>query len=615
MPELTDESRGSVYVHMGTCGAAAGAPEIKSTFLKEFEKTGISDITLTPTGCAGFCSREPMATVRLSGFPPVKYGDLTPDKVQKIVNEHIIGGNIAKKYAIGIGEEKDIPFFKKQEFIVLRNKGILDPGKIEDYLANDGYAALKKVLTTKKPQEVIEETIEAGLRGRGGAGFPTGIKWKMCAEEPKTPKYIIGNCDEGDPGAYMDRSLLESDPHSVIEGMTIAAYAIGALKGYMYIRTEYPLAVKQMEIAISQAMGHGFLGENILGTGFDFNIEIREGAGAFVCGEETSLIHSIEGKTPEPGQRPPFPAQAGIWGCPTVINNVETLANVPVILDRSAAWYSKIGTPTSKGTKIFSLVGKINNSGLIEVPMGITLREIIYDIGGGIPGKKNFKAVQTGGPSGGCIPAEHIDLPVDYESLNEVGSIMGSGGMIVMDEDTCMVDVSKFFIQFTNDESCGKCSTCRDGSKAMLRVLTRITEGEGREGDLEYLEELCLAIGDGSMCGLGKTLPNPVLSTLRYFREEYETHIKEKKCPALVCRGLIQFSVVKEKCTGCQLCVSACPTGAITGPRSQPHNLDRSKCTKCRACYEICKFDAIAGDAIVIDPGEIEKQNDKSHNK
>jgi NADH-quinone oxidoreductase subunit F len=423
--------------------------------------------------------------------------------------------------------------------IVMRNRGTIDPEKIDEYIARDGYAALEKTLTELKPEDVIGEIRKSGLRGRGGGGFPTGVKWEICRAEGKTPKYIIANCDEGDPGAYMDRSVLESDPHSVIEGMTIAAYAVGASRGYFYIRTEYPLAIRNARTALRQAREYGLIGENILGSGFGFDMEIREGSGAFVCGEETSLIHSIEGRSPEPRQRPPFPAQAGIWGCPTVINNVETLATVAPVILRGAEWFSGIGTEGSKGTKIFSLVGKINDSGLIEVPMGIPLREIIYDIGGGIPRHKKLKAIQTGGPSGGCIPAHLVDLPVDYESLKESGSMMGSGGMIVMDENTCMVDIAKYFIQFTNDESCGKCTTCRDGSDALLEVLTRITEGEGREGDIELLEELSLAIKDASMCGLGSSLPNPVLSTLRYFRNEYEAHIKHKKCPAIVCRGII----------------------------------------------------------------------------
>jgi NADH-quinone oxidoreductase subunit F len=547
--------KGKIAVHMGTCGIAAGARDVMEAVRDELKKRSIRDIDLTTTGCAGFCSREPMITVELRDSPPVKYGNLTPEKARKILAEHIAGGNIVMECAIGIGSQEqhlaadratapvprlsDIPFFNKQMLVVLRNEGIIDPERIEDAIARDGYAALEKTLTSLTPEEVIEEVTRSGLRGRGGAGFPTGIKWSVCRRETKTPKYIIGNCDEGDPGAYMDRSLLESDPHSLVEGMTIAAYAIGASRGYVYVRSEYPLAIERLRKAIGQAREYGLLGEKILGSAFDFDIEIREGSGAFVCGEETSLIHSIEGQSPEPRQRPPFPAQVGLWGCPTVINNVETLANVPVIITRGAHWYSRIGTATSKGTKIFSLVGKINNTGLIEVPMGITLREIIYEIGGGIPANRRFKAAQTGGPSGGCIPNSLLNVPIDYESLKEAGSMMGSGGMIVMDEDTCMVDVSKFFVQFTNDESCGKCSVCRDGSDALLEVLTRISEGEGREGDIEFLEELGSAIKDASMCGLGQTLPNPVLSTLRYFREEFEAHVKYKRCPAVVCRGII----------------------------------------------------------------------------
>jgi len=532
--------RGRITVHMGTCGIAAGAKEIVSAFREEMRKTGTKDIRFAASGCAGLCSREPMATVELTGTPPVAYRDLDPEKARQIFRDHVLGGEPVAGFSFGIDADlSTIPFFRKQMPVVLRNRGMIDPERIDDSLARDGYAALEMVLTSRKREDVVEEIRRSGLRGRGGGGFPTGRKWEICRAETKTPKYIIGNCDEGDPGAYMDRNVLESDPHSVIEGMTIAAYAVGASRGYFYIRTEYPLAIRNMRTALRQAGEYGLIGENILGTGFRFDIEIREGSGAFVCGEETSLIHSIEGMSPEPRQRPPFPAQTGLWGCPTVINNVETLATVPSVILRGADWFSGIGTETSKGTKIFSLVGKIHDSGLIEVPMGIRLREIIYEIGGGIPDHKKFKAVQTGGPSGGCIPSHLIDLPVDYESLKESGSMMGSGGMIVMDENTCMVDIAKYFTQFTNDESCGKCTTCRDGSGALLEVLTRITEGEGREGDIEFLEEMSLAIQDASMCGLGASLPNPVLSTIRYFRKEYEEHIRHKRCPAIVCRGII----------------------------------------------------------------------------
>jgi NADH:ubiquinone oxidoreductase subunit F (NADH-binding)/predicted metal-binding protein len=472
--------------------------------------------------------------------------------------------------------------------VVLRNKGLIDPEKIDDYFARDGYQGMGLALTSLTPEQVIDQITRSGLRGRGGAGFPTGVKWKICRAEKKTPKYLIGNCDEGDPGAYMDRSLLESDPHSLVEGMTIAAYAIGAAQGYVYVRTEYPLARQRLQKAIDDARACGLLGQNILSTGFAFDLEIREGSGAFVCGEETSLIHSIEGASPEPTQRPPFPAQSGLWGCPTIINNVETLANVPQIITRGAEWFAGIGTATSKGTKIFSLVGKINNTGLIEVPMGITLRDVVYKIGGGIPDNKQFKAVQTGGPSGGCIPSKFIDLPIDYESLKEVGSMMGSGGMIVMDEDTCMVDVSKFFIQFTNDESCGKCSACREGSEALLEVLTRISEGNGREGDVAFLEELGEAIKDASMCGLGQTLPNPVLSTIKYFKDEYVAHIAEKNCPAKVCKPLIKYYIDPDKCPGCTLCLKACPGGAVKGSNKHVHVIDQDTCTKCGECLEVC---------------------------
>ena len=577
----------------GTGCVAGGSFRIKQALEEEIAKHGLRDeISLVATGCNGFCGQGPLMVV----IPEqIFYGWLKTEDIPVLVQEHFLKGRLVKKLMFTPPEKKepipllgDIPFFKKQMLLVLRNKGLIDPEKIEDYLARDGYTALEKVLTSLNPEEVIEEIIKSGLRGRGGAGFPTGVKWKICRKEPRTPKYVICNCDEGDPGAYMDRSVFESDPHSVIEGQTIAGYAIGASHGYIYVRSEYPLAIKRMQIALDQAKEYGLLGENILGTGFSFDLEIREGSGAFVCGEETSLIHSIEGKSPEPRQRPPFPAQVGIWGYPTVINNVETLANVPIIVTRGAEWYAQIGTATSKGTKIFSLVGKINNTGLIEVPMGITLREIIYEIGGGIPDKKQFKAVQTGGPSGGCIPNSLVDLPIDYESLKEAGSMMGSGGMIVMDEDTCMVDMAKFFIQFTNDESCGKCSVCRDGSEALLEVLTRISQGEGGDGDVEFLEELGAAVKDASMCGLGQTLPNPVLSTLKHFRDEYVAHVTDKNCPAKVCKALIKYYIDPDKCPGCTLCLKNCPSGAIKGDTKHIHVIDQTICTKCGECLDIC---------------------------
>jgi len=511
-----------LMVCCGTGCVAGGAFKLKDALDKEVADKGLGDqVRVVATGCNGFCGQGPLAVVMPD---ETFYGWLKPGDASTLIEEHIVKGTPIKKFMFVSPETKqpiptlsDIPFFHKQMPVVLRNKGLIDPEKIDDYFARDGYQGMGLALTSLTPEQVIDQITRSGLRGRGGAGFPTGIKWKVCRAEKKTPKYLIGNCDEGDPGAYMDRSLLESDPHSLVEGMTIAAYAIGAAQGYVYVRTEYPLARQRLQKAIDDARACGLLGQNILSTGFAFDLEIREGSGAFVCGEETSLIHSIEGASPEPTQRPPFPAQVGLWGCPTIINNVETLANVPQIITRGAEWFAGIGTASSKGTKIFSLVGKINNTGLIEIPMGITLRDVIYEIGGGIPDKKQFKAVQTGGPSGGCIPSKFIDLPIDYESLKEVGSMMGSGGMIVMDEDTCMVDVSKFFIQFTNDESCGKCSACREGSEALLEVLTRISEGNGREGDVEFLQELGEAIKDASMCGLGQTLPNPVLSTLKYF--------------------------------------------------------------------------------------------------
>lgn len=532
---VLQDLRARVVVHMGTCGAAAGAKPVLDAFRTELAKSGLTDIQILTTGCAGLCSAEPMATVAVRDSPPVRYANLTAELATMVFAEHVLGGRVVTPYVLDSG----IPFFRRQTPVVLRNAGQIDPERIDDYIVRDGYAALAKALVEMTPSAIVETVTTAGLRGRGGGGFPTGRKWQACLAETRAPKYIVGNCDEGDPGAFMDRSLLEADPHAVIEGITIAARAVGASRGYVYVRTEYPVAIERLRTAIVQARERRLLGADILGSGFSFDIEIREGSGAFVCGEETALLRSIEGAIPEPRQRPPFPVQSGLWGQPTVINNVETLANVPWIVLHGAEEFARIGTATSKGTKVFSLVGKINNTGLIEVPMGLPLREIIYGIGGGIPHGKRFKAVQTGGPSGGCIPASLMDLPIDYESLQDAGSIMGSGGMIVMDEDTCVVDVAKFFLQFTNDESCGKCTSCRDGSAALLEVLTRISDGEGREGDLEYLDELGQAVKDASMCGLGQSLPNPVLSTLRHFRDEYEAHIRYRRCPAVVCRQII----------------------------------------------------------------------------
>ncbi|MCL5031012.1 MAG: NADH-quinone oxidoreductase subunit NuoF [Bacteroidetes bacterium] len=590
---MAEKKRIELMVCTGTGCFAGGAYQIIDELKKELELFGLKEeVTVVATGCNGFCGQGPLMVVLPDN---IFYGWLETKDIHHLVEEHFLKGRPVKKLMFIPPEQKeplplisDIPFFKKQLLIVLRNKGIIDPEKITDYIARDGYLAISKVLSSMNPIDVVNEILKSGLRGRGGAGFPTGRKWQVASQQSKSPKYLIANCDEGDPGAYMDRSVLESDPHSVIEGMTIAGYAIGSTNGFIYVRTEYPLAIKRMRIAIEQAQEYGLLGKNILGTNFNFEIEIREGSGAFVCGEETSLIHSIEGNIPEPRQRPPFPAQEGLWGCPTVINNVETLANVPVIISRGADWFSNIGTETSKGTKIFSLVGKINNTGLIEVPMGITLREVVYEIGGGIPKDKKFKAVQTGGPSGGCIPAELLDSPIDFESLQKAGSMMGSGGMIVMDEDTCVVDVAKFFIQFTNDESCGKCVSCRDGSDALLEVLTRISNGEGMDGDVEFLTELAESVKDASMCGLGQTLPNPVLSTIRYFKEEYEAHIKEKRCPALVCRNLIEYYIDPNKCVGCLLCIKTCPTEAIKGESKHIHIIDQEKCSKCGQCMEVC---------------------------
>ncbi len=596
-----------ITVHMGTCGTAAGAEQVMNALLEEIERKGLEDIILSKSGCGGLCSCEPMATVERTGESPTKYVHLTPDKIRRIVDEHVLGGRIVEEYSLreqpaaeSVGAEgetisgvPDHGFFARQTLIALRNRGLIDPESIDDYIARDGYKALAKVLSSMTPEEILQAVKDSGLRGRGGAGFPTGLKWELCKNAEGEPKYIICNGDEGDPGAFMDRSIVEGDPHAVLEGMLIGARAIGAHEGYIYIRNEYPLALENLKIAIGQAKDYGLLGDNILGTGFNFDVKVRRGAGAFVCGEETALIASLEGSPPEPRQRPPFPAQSGFRGKPTNINNVETWATIPQIILRGWEWFSSIGTEKSKGTKVFCLVGKITNTGLIEVPMGITLREIIFEIGGGMPDGKQFKAVQTGGPSGGCIPAELIDLPVDFERLSEAGSIMGSGGMIVMDEDTCVVDVARYFTRFTNSESCGKCTTCRDGSEALLEILDRICEGEGKPGDMDLLEKLGKAIKAGSLCGLGQTLPNPVLSTLRYFRPEYEAHINKRRCPAGVCKDLIQYVVLEEKCTGCMLCVKECPVDAIRGETKEPQSIDQSACVKCGMCYAVCKFDAV----------------------
>ncbi len=583
----------TIIVSSGTCGQASGSLQIISALEEELGQRNLRDaVGLKITGCHGFCELEPNIVISPEG---IFYKKLTPADIPRIIEETILKNKIIPSFIYEDPKtgrrftlQKDIPFYQKQLRLLTENNFRIDPTRIEDYILADGYQALAKVLFDMTADEVIAEISASGLRGRGGAGFPTGKKWQICREAPSNPKYIVCNADEGDPGAYMDRSLLEGNPHSIIEGMIIGAYAIGASEGYIYVRTEYPLAVKHVSLALDQARACGLLGKNILGSEFHFDIHIVEGAGAFVSGEETSLMASIEGRRAFPRQRPPFPAQEGLWGKPTNINNVETWANVPLIINRGAAWYSQIGTAGSKGTKIFSLVGKINNTGLVEVPMGIRLREIIYDVGGGIKDGKKFKAVQTGGPSGGCIPAEKLDLPIDYDTLTKAGSIMGSGGMIVMDEDTCMVDVARYFLHFTQEESCGKCVPCRVGTRQMHDILTRITQGQGQEKDLLQLEELAMTVKRASLCGLGQTAPNPVLTTLRYFRQEYEAHIKEKSCPALVCKDLILYYIEPEKCVGCLLCKKGCPVEAISGERKKVHVIDQSLCIKCGACLEIC---------------------------
>ncbi|MGZ5453136.1 MAG: NADH-ubiquinone oxidoreductase-F iron-sulfur binding region domain-containing protein [Candidatus Aminicenantales bacterium] len=590
--------RTHLLVCAGTGCVSCGSFKIKEALEKEVKKRNLQDeVQVVATGCNGFCERGPIVMVQPDG---IFYQLLKIEDVPHLVEEHLLKGRPVKKLMYvppaekrPVPKMKDIEFFKHQRLIVLRNRGRIDPEKVEEYIAFDGYEAMAKALSEMTPAAIIDEILFSGLRGRGGAGFPTGKKWAACAKDKRSPKYLICNGDEGDPGAFMDRSVLEADPHAVIEGMVIGAKAIGASKGFIYIRHEYPLALKRVEIAIAQARENGLLGEDILGTGFDFDLEIVQGAGAFVSGEETALIASVEGKIAMPRQRPPFPAQKGLWGQPTVINNVETWATVPNIIRRGSEWFSSLGTETSKGTKIFSLVGKINNTGLVEVPMGITLRDIVYGIGGGIPDNREFKAVQIGGPSGGCLPAKLLDLPVDYESLTAAGAMMGSGGMIVMDDKTCMVDIAKYFLNFLQDESCGKCVSCREGTQRMYEIVKDITEGKGKEGDLALLEELAQITKDASLCGLGQTAGNPVLTTLRYFRHEYEAHILDKRCPAGVCAKLIRYVVLAEKCTGCLSCKKACPTEAIQGSLKEVHSIIQSKCIKCGACREACRFEAI----------------------
>ena len=590
----------------GTGCVSNHAFDIQKVLEREIAKHGLeNEVAIVATGCNGFCERGPIMVVQPEN---IFYQQLKEKDIPFLVEEHFLKGRpvqklmyIPPKEEIAIPKMSDIEFFKHQLLVVLRNRGRIDPEKIDEYIAYDGYQAMVKALTDMNPEQIIHEVKISGLRGRGGAGFPTGLKWEFCRNTNGNTKYLICNADEGDPGAFMDRSVLEADPHTVLEGMIIGAKAIGAHEGFVYVRDEYPLALRRINIAIQQATEYGLLGEDILGTGFNFKLNVVRGGGAFVCGEETALIASIEGEVGRPRPRPPYPAEKGLWGKPTNNNNVETWANVPQIILRGGAWFASIGTEESKGTKVFSLVGKVNNTGLVEVPMGTTLRTIVFDIGGGIPKNKKFKAVQSGGPSGGCVPLELIDLPVDFEKLTEAGAIMGSGGLIVMDEDTCMVDVAKYFVEFLEEESCGKCTPCREGLKRLKEVLTLITQGKGEEYHLEMLDDIAMTMKEASLCQLGATAPNPVLTTLKYFREEYEEHIYHRKCRARVCKDLIIYRIIAEKCTGCQRCVRACPTGAITGPRAQPHNLDIEKCIKCGACYEVCKFDAIAGDAICIE--------------
>ncbi len=590
--------RSHVLICGGTGCTSSGSEVLHEEFDDMLVKYGLDkEVKVIKTGCFGLCALGPVVVVYPEG---AFYSRVKKEDVEEIVQEHLLKGRIVKRLVYDETVEQndikslnDVNFYKKQQRVALRNCGVINPENIEEYIAVDGYQALGKVLTEMTPEEVIDTVKKSGLRGRGGGGFPTGTKWDFARKSVNEQKYVCCNADEGDPGAFMDRSVLEGDPHSVLEAMAIAGYAIGANQGYIYIRAEYPIAVKRLQIAIDQAKEYGLLGKNIFDTGFDFDIELRLGAGAFVCGEETALMTSIEGHRGEPRPRPPFPAVKGLWEKPTILNNVETYANIPVIFNKGADWFASIGTEKSKGTKVFALGGKINNTGLVEIPMGTTLREIVEEIGGGVPNGKKFKAAQTGGPSGGCIPASLIDTPIDYDSLISIGSMMGSGGLIVMDEDNCMVDIAKFFLEFTVDESCGKCTPCRIGTKRLLEILDKITKGQGTLEDIDRLEALCYHIKNASLCGLGQTAPNPVLSTLRYFRDEYEAHVVEKRCPAGVCKALLSYVIDPEKCKGCSACSRKCPVGAISGEIKKPFVIDTTKCVKCGVCMETCKFGAV----------------------
>ena len=590
--------RSHVLVCGGTGCTSSGSVKIIEEFERELAATGLTEeVKVVKTGCFGLCALGPVVIVYPEGS---FYSRVKAEDVKEIVDEHLLKGRIVKRllYTETVAEDKiksldQTDFYKKQMRVALRNCGVIDPEDINEYIAYDGYQALGRVLTERTPDDVIEILKTSGLRGRGGAGFPTWLKWNFAKAQPAGQKYVCCNADEGDPGAFMDRSVLEGDPHAVLEAMTIAGYTIGSNQGYIYVRAEYPIAVKRLEIAINQSREMGFLGKDIFGSGFDFDIELRLGAGAFVCGEETALMTSIEGHRGEPRPRPPFPAVKGLFGKPSILNNVETWANIPQIILKGPEWFASMGTEKSKGTKVFALGGKIHNTGLVEVPMGTTLREIIEEIGGGIPNGKKFKAAQTGGPSGGCIPASLIDTEIDYDNLLAIGSMMGSGGLIVMDEDNCMVDIAKFFLEFTVDESCGKCTPCRIGTKRLYEMLDKITRGNATLEDLDKMEELCYYIKENALCGLGQTAPNPVLSTLRYFRDEYIAHVVDKRCPAGVCKHLLQYRIEKEKCKGCTLCARQCPVGAISGSVKNPHVIDQTKCIKCGACMEKCKFGAI----------------------